>query len=1044
MGETAQVRIDLLGAFVVRVGDRSIPVTQWPSRRSAELVALLALAERQMLLREVVIEALWPHLDPDAGAANLRKAAHHARSALGCEDAVVLAGGRVTLFPDRELHVDVAQFEQQAAAALADGSPAACRRAAAAYTGDLLPEARYEAWTEPRRAHLRLRQVALLRRAGEWERLLELDATDESAFRGLMHAELAAGNRHAAIRWYARLRAVLQDTLGVAPSPESRALYDESVAGLAPAVGIFRGRAVELARAVAALRSAGAGELGALLVRGPAGIGKSMLCREIATEATALGWRAVTVSASAGCAAYAPLIEAVEAVLTVDRRPLEGLSEQVRSTLAALTPLAAPAPPPVAGLSRHMIFGAVHRLLMSVPDAAGVLLVVDDLHLADEGTAEACIQLARARGALPLLVIASYRNEPARPTLVTGVAGLERAGLAAVVDVPPMDPPDLAALVREVAPTSAPVLDEVLALAGGNPFFAVELARAADIGTNLSVPQTVWDAVTARCCELDDSQVAMLRRLAVVDHGLDPAGVLAMTGLDEPDGFAFLDAALAAGALVVAGARYRFRHDLVRVALAAQVAPHERLAIHRDAARRLAAAGAEPASIARHWLAGEQLPEAAPWLLEAARRAVKVGAFGEALRHLDTLVEHDPCHAEALFLRAQALEALGDLRAAAAYEAAAQAASGNEADNIRAMRALAQVKQGDPPGGVATLQGLRPTSLDGKLAEALAWAGAALLGFAQHDLGTAKAAESRRLALQSGDHARLVIASWAQAGAAHARGELRDSVWADLLDTAALPDLAVSAFDGHLCISQRLLYGTAPYPDVIAFADAFESEAVRLGAARGRAYAITLRGQAELLHGRLDAAESDLRLATRLSRDVAAAVSESFSMQLTAELALHRGRAAESRAMLDDALAVARESNVGFHLLDRIYGAKITAAKDPDAALAVLEDAESSVQGPLETCPGCRIALAVPAAIAASRAGDTARMEQWVAAVDMLADVVMKLPAWYAARDEVRGHVAQTHGAPAAGHFSAAAAGFAAVGQPLDEARCRAQATAAI
>ena len=215
---------------------------------------------------------------------------------------------------------------------------------------------------------------------------------------------------------------------------------------------------------------------------------------------------------------------------------------------------------------------------------------------------------------------------------------------------------------------------------------------------------------------------------------------------------------------------------------------------------------------------------------------------------------------------------------------------GAEADDIRAMQALAQIKQGDPASGLATLAGIAPISLDGRLAEALAWAGAAVLGFAAPDLGTVKAAESRRLALQSGDHSRLVIASWAQAGAAHARGDLRGSVWADLLDTATLPALAVSAFDGHLCISQRLLYGTAPYPDVIAFADAFEAEADRVGAARGRTYAITLRGQAELLRGRLDAAETDLRAAARLSRDVAAPVSESFSVQLLAEIEIYRER----------------------------------------------------------------------------------------------------------------------------------------------------------
>jgi len=78
------------------------------------------------------------------------------------------------------------------------------------------------------------------------------------------------------------------------------------------------------------------------------------------------------------------------------------------------------------------------------------------------------------------------------------------------------------------------------------------------------------------------------------------------------------------------------------------------------------------------------------------------------------------------------------------------------------------------------------------------------------------------------------------------------------------------------------------------------------------------------------------------------------------------------------------------------------------------------------------------AAIAAARAGDLERAAHWEQVSEFLARVVMRLPAWYAALDEVKGHRAQAGGdAVAAGdHFRTAAAGFGAAGQPLDEARC--------
>jgi hypothetical protein len=104
----------------------------------------------------------------------------------------------------------------------------------------------------------------------------------------------------------------------------------------------------------------------------------------------------------------------------------------------------------------------------------------------------------------------------------------------------------------------------------------------------------------------------------------------------------------------------------------------------------------------------------------------------------------------------------------------------------------------------------------------------------------------------------------------------------------------------------------------------------------------------------------------------------------------------------------------------------------------MLDEAELGVRGPLETCPGCRITLAVPAAIAAARAGDLDRAARYEQATEMLATVVMRLPGWDAALEEVKGHLALARGndVQAVARFHAAAEGFRHAGQPLDEARC--------
>ncbi|MET0268886.1 MAG: methylated-DNA--[protein]-cysteine S-methyltransferase [Sphingomonas sp.] len=157
-----RLAIRLLGDFSAVVDGQAIVPERWPSLRAAHLVQLLGLAPRRRLGREQVVEQLWPQLDPEAGAANLRKAAHHARQALGRHEAVVLQGGEVTLWPHGDVVVDADVFEQQARAALAAGDASACTGAAAAYAGDLLPGARYEAWSEAARERLRDTYLRLL------------------------------------------------------------------------------------------------------------------------------------------------------------------------------------------------------------------------------------------------------------------------------------------------------------------------------------------------------------------------------------------------------------------------------------------------------------------------------------------------------------------------------------------------------------------------------------------------------------------------------------------------------------------------------------------------------------------------------------------------------------------------------------------------------------------------------------------------------------------------------------------------------------------
>src|SRR5919107_2078448 len=103
--------VRLLGGFGISVDGAPLRDGAFGQRRAADLVKVLALAPGHRLPRDRVVEVLWPRLPADAGLANLHKAAHYARRALGERDAVVLRRGLVELAPHAVVTTDVERFE---------------------------------------------------------------------------------------------------------------------------------------------------------------------------------------------------------------------------------------------------------------------------------------------------------------------------------------------------------------------------------------------------------------------------------------------------------------------------------------------------------------------------------------------------------------------------------------------------------------------------------------------------------------------------------------------------------------------------------------------------------------------------------------------------------------------------------------------------------------------------------------------------------------------------------------------------------------------
>ncbi|MEV5960971.1 BTAD domain-containing putative transcriptional regulator [Kribbella sp. NPDC051952] len=240
------MRIRLLGGFGVDRGGEPVDGRAWRLRKARTLVKMLALTRDQRLHRDVLIEELWPDRAPNSAVNNLHQALHVARRALAGDESsnglLELRDDFVVLVADGLLDVDVRTFERLAALARTSGDLGELRTAITAYTGDLLPEDRFEDWATRPREELRANFCELLvdlAEAADHEvealdalhRALEIDPLHERAVRNLMRRHTTAGRSSEALAQYERLRADLRTTYGTDPDPETQQLYGELLSG---------------------------------------------------------------------------------------------------------------------------------------------------------------------------------------------------------------------------------------------------------------------------------------------------------------------------------------------------------------------------------------------------------------------------------------------------------------------------------------------------------------------------------------------------------------------------------------------------------------------------------------------------------------------------------------------------------------------------------------------------------------------------------------------------------------------------------------------
>lgn len=293
------------------------------------------------------------------------------------------------------------------------------------------------------------------------------------------------------------------------------------------------------------------------------------------------------------------------------------------AALSALLPHLAEAGS-TASTTTMRVFDAVSRVWRGAAGVGRLVVVLEDLHWADESSRAVLQFLVRALVDAPVLVIGTFRSDELdhRHPLRTFTADVGRLAATSRVLLPRLDRDGVAAMLTRLAgtPPTAEVLERVVHRSGGVPFYVEELARP---GAADGLPEAVRDVVGARVHGISPQAQAVVRCVAV--GGLRVPHDLLLRVLDgsATEAEAALREAVDAGVLVVDGNAYAFRHALFAEAAAADLLPGERARLHAAYAQALEAA-AEPTAVARHaaalhWAAAGDAPRAFRAALAFAR-----------------------------------------------------------------------------------------------------------------------------------------------------------------------------------------------------------------------------------------------------------------------------------------------------------------------------------------------------------------------------------------------------------------------------------------
>ena len=679
----------LLGPLEVVERDR--PLALGGAKQRA-LLAVLLLHANDVVSTERIVDLLWGESPPSTVAKSVQTYVSRLRKELGTGRLLTRTPGYVLRVDPSEL--DLARFERLVAQARGTDPESAAQllnEALALWRGPPLADLAYEPFAQAAVVRLEeLRLAAVEQRfdaelaagrhaevAGALEAFVQEHPLRERLRGQLMLCLYRAGRQADALEAFRSARAVLVEELGIEPGRTLCQLH-EAILSQDPRLdlpadapvdraprGAFVGRERELGELVRGVDDAFAGRGSLFLLAGEPGVGKSRLAEELVARARARGARVLVGRCweAGGAPAYWPWVQSLRPYLRdADAEILRSQLRQGAVDVARLHPELrerlgdlAPAPAIESEGARFRLFDSLTAFIKRMAAAQPLVVVLDDLHAADEPSLLLLRFVARELGDSRLVIIGAYRDLD--PTLAdplkTTVTELAREPVTRSLALAGLAATDVVRFIELAAP-GAPAAElgpSLHAETEGNPLFVGEIMRLLateqrlrDPGTGpLAIPQSVREVIGRRLRHLSSECDRLLTVASVMGREFDIDPLAAVIGLDRDAVLELLDEAIEARVVSeVPGAigRVRFAHALIRDAAYHSLPSGRRARLHRQVGEVLESLYASDleshlAELAHHFFesaAADGRGKAVDYARRAGARAVGLLAFEEAVR----------------------------------------------------------------------------------------------------------------------------------------------------------------------------------------------------------------------------------------------------------------------------------------------------------------------------------------------------------------------------------------------------------------------------